>query len=242
MAIATGTAALIGAGISAAGTVAGSAIQSGAANRATDAQLAANREAEQRFLQYQREHAAQARADLAPFREAQLSALSQLQGLTTAGNPLEEAQRSRLQTELDRALSARGLQGSSGAVRGLGNIELGLANQRASLLSALAGNQASQQSAQISQQTGQSLASGLSGLAAQRGQIQAQNAAAQGAAFQGLSSGLSNVGSGYLNSIIANNRRDELLTLLGLKSDVGLKGIGDIVSLDPTAKAFPEAF
>jgi len=90
MAIATGTALLIGAGLAAGGKVAGSAIQSRASGRATEAGLEANQEA----LDYRREQDARAEAAYEEqwrAREADRRLLLQRYGIDVASLPAAPA-------------------------------------------------------------------------------------------------------------------------------------------------------
>ena len=200
------TAAIIGGGVAAAGAVGGALINKGAQVDATNAQVQANRES----IAFQREQAEKAAALLEPFRQVQLGAVGQIQQLTTPGSDLENQQRRVATQAMQRELASQGLLRSGAQARGLGNLELGLAEQRYSRLNQLAGLGAAQGQAGIYQGLGQGIGNSLM----QQGQIQAQGALAQGQASAGMFSGVGNVIQGTLGNLVADRRyRDELAFL-----------------------------
>ena len=198
--------ALIGGILGAAGSVAGSAINSAATGSAVDKQTQAQNDS----IKFQQEQAAkadqllrqqsdQARQDLQPFRDSQVSALNQLNQLADPNSSLANAQRDIATQAIQRQLAAQGLLRSKKQTDLLGNVELGLAQQRAGILQGLAGSGAAQQQAGISQGLGQNLANNALNLGGQIGssfqnigQIQGQGAIANANAITGGLAGLNN--------------------------------------------------
>ena len=234
--------AIIGGVLGAAGSIGGAAIKKSAAEKAADVQLQGQREAieaqrtaagEARgFLQQQ---TAAAREELAPFRESQLAALQQLQGLADPESALAGQQRQRAQTNLQRQLSAQGLLRSGTQTRGLADIELGLEQQRAQLLGGLAGTGAVQASAGLTSQLGGQLAGIQTGLGQQigsafqaGGQVRGQQQLAAGRASGGLLSGLIGTAGGLAENIFPDPRQKRLADLQerALESLIGGGGRG----------------
>jgi hypothetical protein len=228
------TAALLlagGSALSAAGSVAGGAMQKGAANDAASASLQGQREA----LAFQKEQAArqeelfkqytdQARADLAPLRDAQLGAVSQLQGFADASNPIYQAERDQSTQAIQRQLASQGLLRSKKQSDLLSNLELGLTQQRQSVLGGLAGLGAVESTANLSSGLGSALA-GVSGNLSnqvgsglqQLGQTLAQNNMAQGqinaGMFQGVTGALGQ-GLGSFGNMLQNQQQMAFLQKL----------------------------
>lgn len=242
------TGALIGGAVIAGGaTVAGSAIASnaqsnatnaqvGAANNAANAQLAATQasiaaqeqmadKAAGLFTQYTN----QARADLAPFRQAQLDALAKAQGLTDPNNPYYQQQEQYNTTAIQRQLASQGLLRSKSQVDLLTNLQLGLNQQRTNEINAIAGNGAVQQSAQLSQGLGSQLGSlygqlggGLGSSYQQQGtnlgniylgmgQAIGQGAAAQGQIAAGMVNGIGNTVQGTIGNYLSLSMLNKMM-------------------------------
>jgi hypothetical protein len=224
LAIALGGSALLGAGTSVASSIIGADAAGNAANaqlQGTRESIAAQKEAAAKAEGFLREQSGIARQDLEPFRQSQLAALGQANALTDPNNPVYSAERSQMTQAVQRQLAAQGLLRSKKQVDLLGNLELGIEQQRIGQINALAGNGAAQAQAGISQNLGGGLA-GLQGQLGQQlgssfqqlGQIQGQNALAQG---QALSQGLVGVGNaiqGGVGSIIGYNNQQSQLALL----------------------------
>ena len=231
------TAALIGAGVGALGSVAGAAIQSGAAGEAQKAQTAAS----ERAIQAQREQQAQAlqfleqqRTDLQPFREAALGATQELQGLSDPNSLIFQAQRERGTEQIQRQLAAQGLLRSTAQGDQLSNLEVGIDQNRAQILQALSGNGAPGQFAGVAgQQAGAAAGFGqqLGASFNQQGQIAAQGALNQGKIASG---GLSQVGNIFQATLDSQNKmkqREAYLKLLGGGGSGtvdAFAGVGDI--------------
>ncbi len=235
------TAALIAGGLAAAGTVGASVI-------GADAQGAAGRTAEntQRdalaqqerlaregmayqerqansSLDFQRQQYNDAQAQLRPYGDIQLQATKDLQGFTDPNNPIYQQQRQQMTQQLQQQLAAQGLLRSRDQVDNLGNIELGLNQQRLGVQQGLAGLGASQGLAGLSQQYGQNVAGIQNNLGSQVGSqfgAMGQNALASGQSLaqlnsqrilagaqgtQGLISGLGNIGQNVIGSFAAND-------------------------------------
>jgi len=212
-----GTAAAIGiAGIGAAGSVAGGLINKSATDKATSAQVQAQREAmafqeqqAKRAEEILKEQAAIARKDLEPFREVEISSLRDLRDLTDPNNALAVQERELATKHLQRQLAAQGLLRSRKQTRGLADIEMGLASQRAQRLGMLSNMGASQQAANISQNLGGGLASLYNNLGSQvgsgfqnMGNSVAQGHMAGAQATTGAISGVGNAISGLSGSLL----------------------------------------
>jgi len=222
---------LIGGGIAAAGTVGGALIQSSAAGGAQEAQVTAQREAitaqreeSERARQFIREGTAQARADIEPFRQAQVSALQQLQGIADPQGELAQAEREQATQTIQRQLSAQGLLRSRRQTDLLQNLELGLLQRRSNILGGLAGSGAAQQQAQLSAGQGAGLAQLSQQFGAQIGsafqnigEVQAGGALGRGQALGGAFQGIGNIAQGTAGNLILQ----DLLSQGGL---AGLQG------------------
>ena len=173
---------------------------------ALDKSLAAQKEAQQRAIAEYRagtdrgvnainQGFAQGRTDLAPLRDAQAYGVDQIRAqlgeVSDPNNPLYNQQRDVATQALQRQLAAQGLLRSKSQVDLLGNLELGLAQQRAQQRSQLAGYLgglgAIERSAGLSAQQGLStgnlyagLGNTLGGLESQYGNIYAQGQLAYG--------------------------------------------------------------
>lgn len=161
--------------------------------------IAAQKEAAANAQAYLEKQNAQARQDLEPFRQAQLGALSQIQGLATAGNPAEVAQRQYATQQIQQQLAAQGLLRSKNQSDLLGNLELGFAEQRNNLLGQLMGIGAVQQGSALASGLGQSVAGLQGGLGAQLG-------SSFGQLGQSTLGGMSQVGSIYGNAGMASGQ------------------------------------
>ena len=234
--------ALIGGALAAAGSLGSAAIGAdaagGAADKATQAQreaIAAQKEQAARAEAFQREQAGIARADLQPFRDAQLGALGQLQGMADPNSAFATAQRDQATQAIQRQLAAQGLLRSKKQSDLLGNFELGLMNQRAGILQGIAGGGAAQQQAGISQSLGQGLAGNAVNLGNQIGssfqnigQIQAQGGMAQAQAIQGGLAGLNNAIQGTFSGVAAqqqNQFQNDFLKAWAKKQGFSLPGV-----------------
>lgn len=205
------TAALIGAGIGAAGSIGGAAIQAGAAGAARDAQTQA---LEQQRIQQQQalQFLQQQREDLQPFRQAALDATQELQGLADPNSSLAQAQRSRGTEAVQRQLAAQGLLRSTAQGDQLSNLEVGLEQNRAQILQALAGSGAGQAFANVGAQQAALAGQFGQGEIAQ-GNVIAQGLLNQGRIGAGLTGQLTNVGSNLLDQANAERIRKENLAL-----------------------------
>lgn len=207
------TAPIIGGVLAATGAVGGAAIGAGAAGSAADSQLqgtresiAAQKEAAAKAEALLREFNTQSRSDLAPVRDAQVSAINQLQGLGDANNPIYQQQRTLSTQAIQRQLAAQGLLRSRAQGDQLSQLELGLNQQRQNVLGGLAGLGAVQQLSSGSQNLGANLAGLQQGLGQQigsafqqQGQIGAQSIMQQANAWQGGLAGLGNSLNGAIN-------------------------------------------
>lgn len=182
MAIATGTAILAGTALAATGGIAGAALGADAQGDAQQSQAALTREGiaaqeriNQKGIDAQKEMADKsiaflekqfgiARDDLEPFRQSQLKAVTDLQGLADPTNPLYQAQRQQATEAIQRQLSAQGLLRSGMQGKMLTNLELGLMQNRASVLGQLSGTGAGAQSSALAQNLGSAGSSVYSGL------------------------------------------------------------------------------
>lgn len=230
MAIGT-TAALIGGGaiLGAAGSVASGAMQSSAARSAAEAQLIAQREAiaaqrEQsaRAEAFMREQAEQARADLQPFRESQLRALGQLEGLADPGSNIYQQQRGAATTAIQRQLAAQGLLRSGRQTAALTDLELGLAMQRQQILGGLAGTGAGQAYAGIAGQLGGQLGANAINFGQQlgtsfqnMGAINANAITGQANAWGNALAGINNAAQGAAGQYVNWTLQNQLLQSLG---------------------------
>lgn len=224
-------------GVAAAATVASTEIQANAAEDAANSQLDAQGRAiaaqgdyaSMAAAEYRRQYDT-ARSDLEPFRQAQLGALKQSQGLTDINNPYYQEQRDVNTTAIQRQLAAQGLLRSKKQSDLLTNLELGLNQQRTQQVNSLSQIGAVQQGAnlalgygsqigQLYSQTGNQLGSSLS----QIGQINGQAAIARGQAASGLVTGLANVGQSAAGNYLGYQQRQEqnaqLSQLLNPRSD-----------------------
>lgn len=241
MPIGTGLALAIGGAAAAGGSVAGGLIQKSAAEDATNAQVTANREsiaaqkeAADKAIGFAREQAGIARQDLAPFRESQLQALTQLQGLADPNSKFFTQQRDIATQAIQRQLSAQGLLRSNAQADQLGSLEAGLAQNRAQILGGLAGTGAVQSSAGISAGLGQQLAAIQGGYGQQvgsslqaLGQTIAQGRLAQGQALAGAVQGIGGAFQGTLGNYLAANNQQQLFDLLrGAGGGTGVTGLG----------------
>lgn len=138
-----------------------------------DQSIEAQRAQTQKAIEFLTQQAGLAREELAPFREAQLGALAQLQGLTQPGSEFETQQREAATQNIQRQLSAQGLLRSKNQSDLLSNLELGLSQQRQNILSGLLGTGAAQ-----------GTAANLTGLGQQVGGLQAGLGQQIGGAFQ----------------------------------------------------------
>jgi len=127
-----------------------------------------------------------ARGDLAPFREAQLSALEQLKGLTDPNSEYYKAQRERSTQAIQQQLAAQGLLRSRNQSDLLTNLELGLNEQRQNILGNMANIGAVQGSANLSSGLGQTLAGLYGNLGGSLGSAFQQYGAAQAAGLANL--------------------------------------------------------
>lgn len=223
MSIATSTAIIGGAVIAGGATVASGAIASSSASDAEQAQIRAQREAitaqraeSERARQFIREGVTQAREDIQPFREAQLGALQQLQGIADPQGELAQAERGQATQAIQRQLSAQGLLRSRRQVDLLSNLELGLLRRRSDILGGLAGSGAAQQQAQLSAGQGAGLAGITQQFGAQIGsafqnigQAQAAGIAGRGQALSGTITGLGNIFGGVGESLFAQQQQQQ---------------------------------
>lgn len=247
-----GTAGAIGLGVAGVGTFASSVIGANAQEEAAQQGLQGQREAIQaqkeaaaRAEAFLREQAGIARQDLQPLRESQLNAVRGLEGLAQAGNPFEEQQRQRATEAIQRQLAAQGLLRSKNQVDLLSNLELDLAtqayNQRAGILSGLAGLGAVQGQAGISQNLGAGLAGIQGGLGQQLGSsfqnmatIQAGGTMGKAQAITGGLSGLNNLIQTGLG-MYQTNQRNKVLDAQNaaiLQAILGGKGSSTLGVLD----------
>lgn len=216
MSVGTGTAIAIGAGAAAAGTVGSGLIQKGAAEdaaqaqaQATDKSIEFQKQEGERARQFIREQSNQARSDLQPFRDAQLSALGRLQASLDPNSQTTQLERQQATQAIQRTLAAQGLLRSRKQSDLLQDLELGLLRRRDSINQGILGLGAAQAQANIANATGSSLAN----LSQQLGQnigtsfVQGGQAAAQGflnsgSATAGIFSGLNNVAQGTLSNAL----------------------------------------
>lgn len=254
--------AAIGIGTAVAG-VTGAVISSNASKDAAAQQLTAQEQALQtqerlgrESLAFQREYGQkaidaqtaqynQSRADLQPFVQSQLAALQQAQGLTDANNPLYQQQRAQMTQNIQRQLAAQGLLRSKNQVDLLGNLELGLEEQRFNRINALAGTGAAQQSSALAQSYGQGLASSYGNLGQQigstignigqgvaQGQINignilGQNSLQQGQIFGGLTQQIGNTVQGtYGNYVAQQNQAQQMAMFQKLLAGQAAAGAG----------------
>lgn len=169
------TGAIIGGSVIGAGaSLVGSAIGANSASAAADAQLKFQREG----LDYQKQQSERAynfmtdeQKRFEPFRESQLRAISQLEGLADPNNPYAASERKISTDAIQRTLAAQGLLRSSAQGTELQNLELGLAQRRQNILQALAGTGAGAQAASMGQNIGQSLLNSGSQIGSQFGQM-----------------------------------------------------------------------
>lgn len=224
-----GTSILIGAGVGAIGSVGGALIQGGAARSAADAQLQGQKDAIEAQKQqaaraeaFLREQAAQSRADLQPFRDSQLNAINQLQGLADPNSATAQAQRAQATQAIQRQLAAQGLLRSSKQGSQLSEVELGLALQRNQILSGLAGTGAGQAYAGVSSNLGTNLADVAGGLGNQLGSsfqnigtINANLAQNTGNAITGALSGVNNAIQGGIGQYLNFDLQRKLLNSFG---------------------------
>jgi hypothetical protein len=260
VAVAVGGAGLLGAGAA----IGGALIGSKAAGDATDKSVAAQREAlasQERLaregMAYQERQAtrsdqllrdfnAQAQTQLKPFQDAQLSALGQAQALTDPNNPLYQQQRQIETQAIQRQLAAQGLLRSKNQVDLLSNLELGLGQQRANQINALASLGAVQQGAQNTMGLGAGLASLAGNLGANVGQAfgnlgaanaqgisaigqaNAQGIMGQANALAGGLTGVNNAIQGTAGNLLAlNNQAGQMEWLKSLLTrNVGSGGSG----------------
>lgn len=227
MSVGIGAAIAIGGGLSAVGGIASGLIGAGAADDAANAQAGATREsiaAQERMAEKaiaaQREQAGIARDDLSPFRASQLKALGGLEQLAEAGNPFEKQQRERATQAIQAQLAAQGLLRSKKQVDLLGNLETDLASQafqqRAGILSGLAGTGAVQTSAGISQGLGSGIAgtygalgSGVGSSLQQLGQQIGAGQIGRANAIGGIFSGVNNAFQGTLAGLNAQGMQQQ---------------------------------
>lgn len=207
--------ALIAGGIAASGAVAGAAINSSAAGDATNSQLQAQRES----IAFQKEQAAKAEAALQPFRDSQLNAMQQLQGLADPNSQLFQAQRNLSTQAIQRQLSAQGLLRSRNQSDLLSNLEVGLAQNRANILGGLANTGAGQSLAGVYQNTGNSVGSSLAQIGQTIGAGQMAGANALNSGIQGVNNAFQGAIGGYQSY----QQNQSLLKLLGQNS-AGIRG------------------
>lgn len=190
----------IGAGAS----LIGAGKQADAAEKATAAQLEAHREG----LAFQKQTADRAfglfeksRADFEPFRLAQLRAMGALEGLTDPNSPVYAAERKSLYDPIQKELNAQGLLRSGAQGAALGNVELGLSQKRAQILSMLAGTGAGATALSAGQNQGQQLL----GTGERVGSSIAQTGAIQGQGFlnsaNAFSQGLAGVNNAFQGGV-----------------------------------------
>jgi len=233
----TGIGAIIaGSVLGAGGSVAGSLINKGAQEDATNAQIQANREsiaAQQAAAAQQdallREFYNQSRSDLAPFRDAQLKATQDLQGLTDPNNPLYSQERTLQTQNIQRQLASQGLLRSKSQSDLLSNLEVGMSGERSNRLGQLAGNGAGQAYAGLATNLGTNLA-GVYGNLGQAmgssfnnlGQIIGQGALNQaGAINQGISGFINSINGGISNGIGYQNQQNQMNLLQGILAKQG---------------------
>lgn len=223
--ISAGAALLIGGGLGAIGSVAGGLIQGNAAGRASDAALVGQREAiaaqekqAARAEAFMREQAGIARADLQPFRDSQLRAVGQLEGLADPNNQIYQQQRDQATQAVQRQLAAQGLLRSNRQTAGLSEIELGLALQRQQILGNLAGSGAGNAYAGVASNLGTNLGANAQTLGTQLGtsfqnigQINANRIGAQAGALTGAISGVNNALQGAAGQYINMELQQRLL-------------------------------
>jgi len=191
---------------------------------------------------YLKQANAQARQDLAPLRRLGLQNLRTASQFTDPNSPLAQQERDAFQRTLANNLSARGLTGSRVETAGLGNFELGLAQQRKDLslqLAGIGGNALNSLSglssglgqglAGISQNLGNTggslygnLGQSIGGTLLQSGQMQGNSliaqAQAQAQGLIGINNAFQNAGQGFLNyrnQQTANAQNQQYLNLLG---------------------------
>lgn len=228
----TSIAAIAGGALAAGGSIAGAAISSSAADDATNAQVNAQREGmrtqerlaregmsyqerqAQRSEQLLRDFFGQSQAQLKPFQDAQLQALGQAQGLTDANNPFYQQQREQMTQAIQRQLAAQGLLRSKNQVDLLGNMELGLNQQRINQINSLANLGAVQQGAANMQALGGGLANIAGNLGANVGQ-------AFGSLGSANAQGLKAIGQSYAANTMANaqNTSGLMQSLAGIGSN-----------------------
>lgn len=198
----------------------------------TDKSIAAQREMTDKAAAALKEQADIARSELAPFRESQLNALNQLNGLGDINNPLYQQQRAVNTQAIQRQLAAQGLLRSKKQSDLLSNLELGLDQQRTGVLQGLAGTGAVQASAQVSQGLGSSLSglygnlganigssfqnfgNNLAGIYQNMGNTRAQLAMANGQAIGGYASNLNNIVQGTYGNYLSQQQNAQQMALL----------------------------
>lgn len=245
------SAALIGGGLAAVGTVAGSVIGAdaqGAAGRTAeqgqrDAMAQQERLARESIAYQERQSGAQmdflrqqyndARTQLQPYNDIQMRATKGLEAFSDPNNPIYGQQRQQMTQNIQQQLAAQGLLRSREQVDDLGQIELGLNQQRLGVQQGLAGLGAAQGLAGLAQDygaqggaaignLGQQVGSALGNLGSQNAQgiqslsqLNAQRQLAQGQGTQGMISGLTNVFGNTLGGINSQNQNQMMLALLG---------------------------
>lgn len=210
------TAALVGGGLAAAGSVAGGLAAKSGAKDAASEQLQATRES----IAFQKEQADKAAALLEPFRQAQLGAVTQLQDLSKVGSPLELQQREAATQAIQRQLAGQGLLRSGGQSNALQTLELGLAEQRAGRLSQLAGLGSAQSQAGIYNNLGSSVGQSI----LQQGQIRGQSAINQANATASIFQGIGNAAQGTLGNLATANLYGQLFPQAGGSAGGGVSG------------------
>lgn len=220
-----GLEAAIGGGILS--NVATGLINSSATGDATAAQLAANdktlafqKDQAAKAEKFLREQTALARQDLQPFRDSQLAATQQLQGLADPNSELFQQQRSINTQAIQRQLAAQGLLRSRNQSDLLSNLEIGLNQSRAGILGQLSGMGAAQGQAGIAQGLGGSLNSlyqntteGIGSSLQNVGRLQAGGILGQAQALTGMIGGINNSIQGGIGSFMQQQQNQGLLDL-----------------------------
>jgi AraC-like DNA-binding protein len=234
---------IVGAGVVGAGSsLAGSIIGGNAAGDAAAAGLqgtresiAAQREQSDKAIKALQDQSSIARQDLEPFRQAQVSALGQLQAYADPNSAYFQTQRKQATEAIQRQLAAQGLLRSKNQVDLLSNLETGLQQNQLGVLGGIAGNGAAQSLAGLAQQLGVGSAGIYGGLGQQLGssfqaggQIAGQARLGQAQATVGGINGLNNAFQGTLGNFLAaqvqQGQLAQLKALLGGSSAGGFTG------------------
>jgi len=137
-----------------------------------------------------------------------LGATQELQGLADPNSQFFSQQRDRSQEAVRRQLAAQGLLRSTAQGDQLSNIEVGLEQNRAQILSSLAGNGASQAFAQTSGNMANA-ANQFGQNEAAQGNVLAQGFLNQGQIGSNLATQFTNIGGGILDQMNAERLREQ---------------------------------